>query len=225
MKLSQFPTKFTDRSAKVSDLAKGTLSELGQKALNRLEAKGLSLEFGLTQTDAAEIKSYLDKLPQQCLHREYAPRDQIRFGDPEKWMSRGRAVFVLKGQGGEVLGWSWTRFGESDMAPGYGITTGLRTSVKGTGKDLIVATLQATRAFFEFKDNVWLETWASNERAVGAYLRTGAVLLGVQSFEKNNLGELEKIARPTVYPSEYSVLVDGSHYIADTRLYMGYPDV
>jgi hypothetical protein len=131
----------------------------------------------------------------------------------------------LKDEGDAVVGWSWTRFGQSEMAPGYGITTGLRTSVKGTGKDLVIATLQATRAIFDFEDKVWLETWASNERAIGVYLKTGAVLLGAKGFEQDSNEKTTRVVRPTVYPDRYSNKLQGVHYVPDVRLFFGYPSL
>jgi hypothetical protein len=67
VKLSDFPTSFSDDSVDVADLAENELSFEGKQALERLASKNLSFSFGLTRADAKKIKQFLDELPEQCL--------------------------------------------------------------------------------------------------------------------------------------------------------------
>lgn len=205
--MSEFPTEF---GVKIHDLSEINLGETSNNAIKKLGEAGLRVQLGMEPEDLEDIQ----EIANSNAVREFCPNDlAARFGNEQmarKWLKNGKGVFELRANNprDDLAGYGWTGPKQVMEVPGGDTTFAVRLSPKYSGRHLgtpfaqaIVAGSQTTFG----KQNIWLETWASNVRAVGSYLHAGAQLV-----------ENTDSYRPTLYPAKNET--DGVR--RDTRLFM-----
>lgn len=193
-----YPTKFDEGTQPLDVKAKGATDELN--------SRGYQVLVGLTR----QMTDQIMKLATEPEIREYCPKDSTeRFKDlesTERWLSKGRAAFLLVNKSGELVGYGWAGAATSSHAPNSETTFAIRIGKAGQGKGLATpfcrAIVYGAAELFDAK-NFWLETWQSNAGAVHIYHKLGFVDVDQQSEE-----------RPTK---------DGTS-VTDTRLYMTLPN-
>ncbi|MEK7152995.1 MAG: hypothetical protein AAB834_03545 [Patescibacteria group bacterium] len=215
--MANFPTDF---SMELLPLTEAGLSPRGQAALGGLAAGGLEVVSGIREADTLGILAIAVKEDV----REFCPNDAKRFGNPERWLAKGRGAFLLRTiETEQIVGYSWVGTEPCEELPDHPTTTAFRTTVKGTGTNLVIATLEGARAVHGAED-FGLETWATNGRAVKTYVKAGAHLEYAKSEEPNKeTGKLEPIMRPTLRPRAHDPIIDGKRRRYDTRLFMSFP--
>lgn len=110
--------------------------------------------------------------------------DHTRFKDRKsfsKWHEKGRRIFTLTNQEGNLLGICWV--GEKSLpnvdyqkvfdTKRYGTTLAVRTYGQGRGKGLAVVLIEHTLRFYQPKDGVWLQTAFENLSARKLYQSLG----------------------------------------------------
>lgn len=216
--MANFPTTFSEQHV---PLTPADMGAQGRNSISRLESLGLQMVSGLLESDIPEILAIADT---EAV-KEFCPNDLSRFGNPEKWLSKGRGAFLLRTIDTEkIVGYSWVGMEECHELPDNPTTTAFRTTVRGTGADFVTATVEAARAVHD-ASHLGLETWASNVKAVKTYPRTGAQLVVSKDREVNKeTGLEERIHRPTFKPEKHDFQVDDVWRRYDVRLFMAFPE-
>src|ERR1043165_7600607 len=99
--MANYPTTFSEQHV---PLTGADLSRQGRESLNHLVKLGLTMVSGLMPADISEIMAIADTDEV----KEFCPNDLSRFGDPEKWLSKGRGAFLLRTIDTEkIVGYSW----------------------------------------------------------------------------------------------------------------------
>lgn len=202
--MKDFPKSFAQAA---QTLNPEDLTDEANTALQDLHDKGYDVLLGLTEDYAVVIR----QMCQQPSIKEYCPNDAgRRFADraaTEKWLSKGRAAFLLvRTDTKELAGYGWSGPELSQHVPGAEATFAIRIGEADQGKGLSTPYLRvivgATQAMFGAA-KIWLETWASDAAASHIYKKIG--------FE-----EVDQMAdkRPAA---------DGQA-VDDTRMYMTLPD-
>ena len=216
--MAQFPQKFTQEPRALGN----DLDTKGKQALAGLHEKGYEVALGLSKYYAGALSI----MSRQAHIMEYCPKDcsSLRFatqGATEKWLSQGRAVFLLlqKVEGGRALadyllsGYAWTGLDRNEVMEDYPITSAYRLAERALGKklaaDFIQAVISGTHRCFSEGRGLGLETFQSNP-AVFIYRKLGFVDLQINVNQRQ--------WRPTLNPD-----IPGGQ-ILDRRLYMGYPN-
>lgn len=182
--------------------------------LAALDEKGYVVIPGLSEFFAGTIST----MAREPHIREYCPRDaEGRFSTQEsigRWLAKngGRAMFVLAQNLGErglrLAGYGWTGPEASDHIPDSQTTFALRIGQddqrKGLALPFTQAIVSSTPELYG-GNNIWLETWGSNTKAVSTY---------------ENAGFHEVTRRPDKRPS----LRAGGNLVDDVRVYMTLPD-
>lgn len=206
--MSNFPTDF---SAELVPLREIGLNERGQASLDRIHARGFTVYSGIREVDAPDILEVAEmgEIP------EYCPNDLTRFN--KKWLEKGRGAFQMRHDTTDALhayAWGGPEHDET--------TTAFRSIVKGTGLDLVIATVEALKVMYDVdEESITLETWASNP-AVKTYINAGVTFTGNRSEELNKeTGQVEPVMRPTLKPRKHDVYdLDTDTYSRyDTRLF------
>lgn len=219
--IMELPTSLVQELVPITEF---DLSDKAQLSVDRLAVKGLEVVSGIRVADLEDILV----IAETDGVVEYCPKDRVsRFKDEEsaqKWVSKGRGGFLLRTMGDhEIVGYSWIGPEPCEELPDHPITTAFRTTVRGTGLDLTVATVEGGKAQFDI-DGYGLETWASNGGAVKTYVRAGAEFVTSKSFEKNKTtGSMERVARPTLQDGDHVFERNGKKVVADTRIFMAFP--
>ncbi len=218
MRTLEFPNAFTEES---TDLREVSMSERGADALQLLHDKGFYIVAGLQKADVPEIMD----IARDPMVREFCPNDVRRFSEPEAWLAKGRAAFLMRAIDTEdLVGYSWSGIEQCDELPDHPVTTAFRSMAKGTGLGLVIVTEESTRALHGANLGIGLETWASNTGAVKTYMRAGAQLMATSSEERNALtGEISRVVRPTQTEDPTNTVINGVTYRPDTRLFMAFP--
>jgi hypothetical protein len=222
--MAHFPKTLVEQVQPITE----DIGERGNDALARLNERGFTVARGLTPYYAGSLAV----ISQQDHIREYCPRDTAeRFPTPpaiEKWHAKkdGRAPFLLlsdvmyKGApiGEAIDGYGWSGTEPCEALPDHPITTAYRLARRGLRQglfgDFVQVVTSATNTFYAEGEGIGLETWFSNEKAVGAYEEVGYELL--------DTGEVE--LRPTLNPGLPGAhMTDKGLMAPDHRLYMGYP--
>lgn len=197
--MSRYPTDYTDSER----IDANALSATGKEALAILADRGYEVRVGLSQADAAHIRT----LALEPSIIEYCPNDcGSRFKDETSttdWLKKGRVVFLLvETATGELAGYAWAGDGESSHIPGGTETFAVRISEKHQGKGLATpyssVVIDATQQIYG-AEHLWLEAWQSNAGAVHVYEKLGF-----------NFVTSESADRPTV----------SGENTPDTRLFM-----
>jgi RimJ/RimL family protein N-acetyltransferase len=203
--VSDFPSEFTQQTTPFDE---SLFSEPDIELIHNLNEMGYEVHFGLTP-------GYADDISKMCLQpsiREYCPNDSgRRFTDlkaTERWLSKGRAAFLLlKKEAGDLRlsGYGWSGLEKNSRVMSGETTFALRIGEADQGKRLATPfcrlILAGTAAIYEAKE-MWLETWSSDAAAVHIYHKIGFVDVG-QVNDK----------RPTL----------SGQSVVDTRLYMSLP--
>lgn len=193
-----YPAQFDDEVRTLEAAAGGAVEEL--------KSMGYEIKYGLTKP----ITDKIIELTKEPAIREYCPKDSSeRFKNldaTERWLSKGRATFLLTNSEGQLVGYGWAGVGSSSHVPGGETTFAIRIGQKGQGQGLATPFAKAivfgSAELFGSK-NFWLETWQSNGGAVHVYHKIGFQDIDQQSDH-----------RPTK---------DGGT-VQDTRLYMSLPN-
>jgi RimJ/RimL family protein N-acetyltransferase len=204
--MNNFPTRFDHATEPLNprEFNNGTYVA----AIANLADKGYEVHIGLTP-------EYADAISKMCLEssiREYCPNDAGgRFSDraaTERWLSKGRATFLLlkKDDGLRLAGYGWAGGSTSSHVPGGQTTFAIRIGQADQGQGLATPYAQlivgGAAIVYGAKD-FWLETWASDAAAVHVYHKIGFI-------------DVDQAAagRPSA----------GGETVPDTRLYMSLPD-
>lgn len=204
--MKNFPNAF---SATTAALPINSLGEAGSRAARKLSDNGYEVHAGLTPEFAEAIST----MALEPAIQEYCPRDSAeRFTDrvsAERWLSKGRGMFLLLKREGEKLslaGYGWAGSGSNRHIPAGETTFAIRIGELGQGQGLAASfawLIVASSAVLYGAKNMWLETWATNAGAVHVYHKIG----------------FETVAEE---PSQ-RLLPDGNKQ-SDTRVYMSLPD-
>ena len=204
--MKPYPISLADNTEPVSA---GSLGQADVEALQFLAEKGYEVHLGLTPNYADDIIT----MAREPAIREYCPNDYgNRFADrvaTERWLSKGRAVFLLLKRQGDQLqlaGYGWAGPATSEQVADGEATVALRLGEIGQGQGLATPFLQlmvASSAAHYGAKNLWLETWASNSAAVHVYQKLG----------------FEPVAEVA---GERQTQAGGA--VADIRLYMSLPN-
>ncbi|MCW1908090.1 MAG: hypothetical protein KIH63_001975 [Candidatus Saccharibacteria bacterium] len=212
-----FPTEFASELVPLLDIA---LDPRGRAALENLEAQGVRMFSGLTEEIAPKVIELATTYPRIM---EFCPNDANRFN--EAWFSKGRGPFVgLDVETSAPRIYTWAGVEYCDELPDNPITTAFRSTVTGTGSDVVAVTLSAARAIYG-AHHFGLETWATNGPANGSYFKNGAVWKWSRIEEINKFtGEMGPVIRPTLDPRAVVYEYDGVGYRQDVRQFMAFPE-
>jgi hypothetical protein len=217
---------FPKTLANTVEILEPGIGELGDVALRRLHERGYRVATGLTEHYVGAI----GLMAWQPHIREYCPKDYKERFRPleaaEEWVGKGekgiegRGTFLLLSQtltkagrlGYPLEAYGWTGWEPCPQLPDHPITSAYRTGEpagRHLGEDFGLVVVHATNALYAPGENIGLETWQSNKRAVEMYKRIGFVL-------QMNEGQQPEL-RETLDPNAENGKV------LDTRLYMAYP--
>jgi hypothetical protein len=224
MEVSSYPTTFSAEHINLLDIS--NMSNRGHDSVYALQTKGLEMVSGIMETDIDQILA----ISATTDVKEFCPNDEKRFSDPEKWLAKGRGAFLLRAiANSQIVGYSWVGLLEEEVPelPNHPVTSAFRSQVRGTGKDLVIATIEAARAIHG-SSMIGLETWASNP-AVRTYVhpRVGINIVDNRSQESDKeTGEMIPIMRPTIRHAKApdAVVIKGKPHIRDTRLFGTFPE-
>jgi hypothetical protein len=222
--MATYPTEFSNEYVNLHDIS--NMSDRGVEAVHNLQQRGLEIVSGIQSADLGQIL----ELASRPDVMEFCPNDGKRFGtEPDKWIAKGRGGFLLRDiEDNTIVGYSWVGTEITPELPDHTETTAFRSPIyKGTGKDLVIATVEAARAIHG-SSMLGLETWASNP-AVKTYThpRVGALLVNTRTQEPDKeTGAMGPVRRPTIKEADApdAVMINGIPHIRDTRLFMVFPE-
>ena len=169
------------------------LGEVANAARTRLEDKGFVVMTGLTRN----IVNAIGIMGAQRHIREYCPKDarEARFAtevSAEEWLKKpgGREMFILAkrlGLGLRLAGYGWTGPEPCKELPDHSITSAYRLGEESQGqhlgKDFTKLVVHGTAVIHDV-DDIGLETWQSNVKAVGLYEGVGFEFVTKKPGEK-----------------------------------------
>lgn len=194
-----------------------------QEPFVELDRKGFVVVAGLRRSDVPEIT----EIAGQPGTREFCPRDLTeRWGSEEmieaQLARKPRGVIRLEHQKSQqTAGFGWTGYADEKERKytGASITFAIRINEQFGGNGLATpftrAIVYSSRKFFGATAIGW-ETWASNNKAVNAYIRAGAALTRAVNSKRPTLD--------TTFPVATEGDHVGKHIRPDTRLYMRAPE-
>lgn len=219
MPRAEFPTGFANELYHVTptDIAKRH-----SHTVQGLEAEGFVVGAGLRPSDVPA----LTEIAGQAGTLEFCPNDLAkRWTDEDTARAQlakggGRAVFQLIRKQDEALaGYGWVGLLSEDdterQLTGMPYTFALRINEEMRGRGLakpFSRLIVAGAMGLYGARGIGLETWASNTRAVGAYLGAEAVTVAHRNA-----------VRPTLDLSRPHEIIEGKPHVHDTRVYMKYP--
>ena len=192
----EFPTHIEKHASSLLGI---NLGNTGNAAVEQLRSVGLNAQLGLTP----ELLRSLSTISYEREVTEFCPSDAAtRFSNlamGERWASKGRAMVTISDGLGKVVAYGWSGPEKNDAIPEAPITTAYRVGKSGANYarnvramdptfrmgyalgTLVVATAQLYGAR---ADEISLETWKSNERALGLYEDLGFELRGEEFYLK-----------------------------------------
>jgi hypothetical protein len=205
------PGLSTEFAHDLAPLKLAALDEIGQTALQKLNARGIEVYTGFRRQDQPEVAT----IAGQTGVREFCANDtNRRFATEEmaeEWQKKGRLFFQLRDLGrSSLIGYGWTgpeRCGElPDCENTFAERLSEEVAGRGLGAPFAVVIASGSVALDVCK--VGLETWGSNTAAVRSYLKAGAELVTTRDDQ-----------RPTQNPAPHEA--DGKR--RDVRLFMRFP--
>lgn len=181
-----FPTQIETRAVSLLGI---DIGERGNETVQQLRTAGLNACIGLTP----ELLRSLSTISYERAVREFCPSDAAtRFSDidmGERWAHKGRAMVTIADELGKVVAYGWSGPEKNDVIPNAPITTAYRVGSNGSeyartirlASDptfrmgfalgtLVIATAQLYGAA---PQDISLETWKSNSRAITLYEALG----------------------------------------------------
>lgn len=236
----EFPTQIESRA---SFLLGVDIGEAGSTMVNRLRSAGLYAQLGLT----AQLLRSLSTISYEKEVREFCPKDATsRFSTPalgEEWVSKGRAMVTISDDLGKVVAYGWSGPEKNEEIPQAPITTAYRVGKSGANYarnirendptfrmgyalgTLVVATAQLYGAQ---PDEISLETWKSNKRAISLYEDLGFELY-TEKLELKGRPTLhmvgEEINGYTVFEHTDPITSAVGNRVFDTRCFYQYSNV
>lgn len=195
----EFPTQMIEQTEAILGFGFG---DECNEAIVRARQTGIFVHFGLSP----ELRRQIFVAAGERSIKEFCPNDARRFASDEqgaKWASKGRAMISMTDSLDRLLAYGWSGSEANIVIPSAPITTAYRVTEAGSayvrnvrgnldpsfrmGYFLGKLVIETAQYYGAAPQEISLETWQSNSRAIGLYENLGFILRTTMPEEKGRL--------------------------------------